>query len=282
MDGRKATYPCGSCSATIAAARDGRRFTLTSNRDRGTSVTSDAEFDDDSEPAAAVREKGETSSRDRRRCHRAGARRPLRQEGHELAVLHEGRVALQLLRSSRTDLVILDLALPDLPGTEVCRALRGERSTRALPILVVASRAEEMDRVVAFEIGADDFVAAPFSVREVLLRVRVLLRPRPLAPAAAMLRVGALSLDARSHRVWVENQEVTLSVREFRLLEALMTRRDRVLPRQALLEIVWGGADVGARSVDAYVTRLRRKLGSARDYVETVSSVGYRLKSPND
>jgi two-component system phosphate regulon response regulator PhoB len=139
-----------------------------------------------------------------------------------------------------------------------------------------------MDRVVAFEIGVDDFVTAPFSVREVLLRVRVLLRPRPVARPSTVLRVGALSLDARSHRVWVESQEVSLSVREFRLLEALMTRRDRVLPRQALLDLVWGGRDVGARSVDAYVTRLRRKLGLARDYVETVSSVGYRLKSPND
>jgi two-component system, OmpR family, phosphate regulon response regulator PhoB len=207
---------------------------------------------------------------------------PLREAGHDVTRVHEGRAALQFLRSSVSDLVILDLVLPDVPGTEVCRVLRAERATRALPILIVSSRSEEMDRVVAFEIGADDFVATPFSVREVLLRVRVLLRPRPIARTSALLRVGALSLDARSHRVWVENKEVTLSVREFRLLEALMTRRDRVLPRPALLELVWGGADVGARSVDAYVTRLRRKLGAARDYVETVSSVGYRLKSPTE
>jgi two-component system, OmpR family, phosphate regulon response regulator PhoB len=167
-------------------------------------------------------------------------------------------------------------------GTEVCRALRAERATRSLPILVVSARAEELDRVVAFEIGADDFVAAPFSVREVLLRVRVLLRPRPLARTSTLLTAGVLSLDARSHRAWVAGKEVSLSVREFKLLEALMTRRDRVLPRQALLDLVWGGSDVGVRSVDAYVTRLRRKLGEARDYVETVSSVGYRLKSPSE
>ncbi len=207
---------------------------------------------------------------------------PLKREGHEVQVVREGRVALQLLRATQPNLVILDLALPDVPGTEVCRTLRSERATRATPIMVVSSRADEMDRVVAFEIGADDFVAAPFSVREVLLRVRVLLRPRPLARTAQVLRVGALLLDAHAHRVWVDSREVMLSVREFRLLEALMTRRDRVLPRSALLEIVWSGADVGARSVDAYVTRLRRKLGAARDYVETVSSVGYRLKSPSD
>jgi two-component system phosphate regulon response regulator PhoB len=206
----------------------------------------------------------------------------LRRAGHEVVVLHEGRAALKLVRESHTDLIILDLTLPDVPGTEVCRALRGDRSTRTIPIIVVTSRADETDRVVAFEIGVDDFVTAPFSVREVLLRIRVLLRPRPVARPSTLLRVGKLSLDARSHRVWVEQQELSLSVREFRLLEALMTRRDRVLPRQALLDLVWGGSDVGARSVDAYVTRLRRKLGAARDYVETVSSVGYRLKSPND
>ena len=204
----------------------------------------------------------------------------LRRAGHQVTLVREGRAALQFMKSAGADLVVLDLALPDVQGIEVCRALRGDRATRATPILVVTARAEEVDRVIAFEVGVDDFVAAPFSVREVLLRIRVLLRPRPIARVAKVLRVGALSLDARSHRAWVDKDEITLSVREFRLLEALMTRRDRVLPRQALLEIVWGGADVGARSVDAYVTRLRRKLGAARDYVETVSSVGYRLKSP--
>jgi two-component system phosphate regulon response regulator PhoB len=206
---------------------------------------------------------------------------PLRNAGHEVTVIREGRPALQAVRSHGAELVMLDLVLPDVQGLEICRALRGDRTTRAVPIFVVTSRTDEMDRVIAFEVGVDDFVAAPFSVREVLLRVRVLLRPRPVAKTTPVLRVGALSLDARSHRVWVDKDEITLSVREFRLLEALMTRRDRVLPRQALLEIVWGGADVGARSVDAYVTRLRRKLGAARDYVETVSSVGYRLKSPD-
>jgi two-component system phosphate regulon response regulator PhoB len=212
----------------------------------------------------------------------ASLEEPLREAGHQVTVLREGRSALSSIKTAGADLVILDLVLPDVQGLEICRALRGDRLTRAIPILVVTSRAEEMDRVIAFEVGVDDFVAAPFSVREVLLRVRVLLRPRPVVRSAPVLSVGALSLDARAHRVWVDKEEITLSVREFRLLEALMTRRDRVLPRQALLEIVWGGADVGARSVDAYVTRLRRKLGAARDYVETVSSVGYRLKSPTD
>ncbi|HEX3596012.1 MAG TPA: response regulator transcription factor [Polyangiaceae bacterium] len=207
---------------------------------------------------------------------------PLGEAGHRVSLFREGRPALQALKASGADLVVLDLVLPDVQGLEICRVLRGDRTTRAIPILVITSRSEEMDRVIAFEVGVDDFVPAPFSIREVLLRIRVLLRPRPIARTAAVLSVGALSLDARSHRVWVNKEEVTLSVREFRLLEALMTRRDRVLPRPALLEIVWGGADVGARSVDAYVTRLRRKLGAARDYVETVSSVGYRLKSPTE
>jgi two-component system phosphate regulon response regulator PhoB len=207
----------------------------------------------------------------------------LRAAGHEVALVSEGGVALELLRASPLpDLFLLDLELPDVRGTEVCRILRAERATRALPIVVVTSKDSEMDRVVAFELGADDFIGAPFSVREVVLRVRVQLRARTeTAGTGGLLEVGTLRLDREAHRAWVSADEMKLSAREFRLLEVLMERSERVLSRHALLDLVWGtSTNVGVRAVDAYVTRLRRKLGTAREQVETVSSVGYRLKRP--
>jgi two-component system phosphate regulon response regulator PhoB len=152
-----------------------------------------------------------------------------------------------------------------------------------MPVLVVSSQSTEADRIAAFELGADDFVAAPFSIRELLLRLRVLLRSRSAMGASqtGVLVVGSLRLDREAHRATADHQELSLSVREFGLLEALMERSERVLSRQFLLDTVWGPTtNVGVRAVDAYVTRLRRKLGPARDYVETVSSVGYRLKRP--
>lgn len=210
--------------------------------------------------------------------------RALSLAGHEILRVSEGRAALELLRANPLpDLLLLDLELPDLRGTEVCRTLRAERATRTLPIVVVTSKDSEMDRVVAFELGADDFVGAPFSVREVVLRVRVQLRARtePLG-GGALLEIGPLRLDREAHRAWVSQTEMKLSAREFRLLEVLMERGERVLSRHALLDLVWGtSTNVGVRAVDAYVTRLRRKLGPAREQVETVSSVGYRLKRPS-
>jgi two-component system phosphate regulon response regulator PhoB len=209
--------------------------------------------------------------------------RALRDVGHEVIVVTEGHVALEYLRGTPLpDLLLLDLELPDIRGTEVCRTLRASRLTKTLPVVVVTSRDSEMDRVVAFELGADDFVGAPFSVREVVLRVRVQLRARTEAPlGSGLLEIGPLRLDREAHRAWVATDEVRLSAREFRLLEVLMERCERVLSRHSLLDLVWGAAsNVGVRAVDAYVTRLRRKLGDARDQVETVSSVGYRLKRP--
>ncbi|HVU00110.1 MAG TPA: response regulator transcription factor [Polyangiaceae bacterium] len=210
-------------------------------------------------------------------------KRSLDEAGYETTLVGEGRSALEYLKATPLpDLFVLDLDLPDVKGTEVCRAVRSERLTRGLPILVVTAKDTEMDRVVAFELGADDFVGAPFSVREILLRVRVQLRARTEPPlGSGLLEIGTLRLDREAHRAWVGPSEVKLSAREFRLLEVLMERSERVLSRHSLLDLVWGTAtNVGVRAVDAYVTRLRRKLGVARDQVETVSSVGYRLKRP--
>jgi DNA-binding response OmpR family regulator len=208
---------------------------------------------------------------------------PLADAGYDATLVGEGRAALDRLKlEPRPDLVVADLALPDMRGTELCRMIRADPATRPIPLIIVTSLDSETDRIVAFELGVDDFVGAPFSVREVLLRIRVQLR-RPVGAAArgGVIEIGALRLDRDAHRTWVKDNEVSLSAREFRLLEALMERTERVLSRQALLDLVWGtAANVGVRAVDAYVTRLRRKLGAEREYVETVSSVGYRLKRP--
>lgn len=207
----------------------------------------------------------------------------LREAGYEVMLASDGASALELVHAAPPPaLVLLDLALPDMRGSEFLKVIRSEQATRTTPIVVVTSHDTETDRVIAFELGADDFVGAPFSVREVLLRVRVQLRRRAAtASRPGVIAIGMLRLDRDAHRAWVEGQPISLSVREFRLLEALMERSERVLSRHALLDLVWGSnANIGVRAVDAYVTRLRRKLGPARDFVETVSSVGYRLRRP--
>jgi two-component system phosphate regulon response regulator PhoB len=205
----------------------------------------------------------------------------LAESGQRVTLAGDGRTALVLARGvPRPDVIVLDARLPDVPGTEVLRELRSDRATRPIPVLVVARSDMEADRIVAFELGADDVVAAPCSIRELLLRVRVQIRAATRGGTALIERAG-IRLDRDAHRVWVEGGELALSVRELRLLRVLMERAERVLSRAELLQEALGtDAGVGSRSVDAYVTRLRRKLGSARDHIETVSGVGYRLRDP--
>jgi len=208
---------------------------------------------------------------------------PLSEAGYDTALAREGRAALTLLKEPPApSLILVDLSLPDMSASEFFAALKKGRELRNAPVVVITARNTETDRVVAFELGADDFVGAPFSVREVLLRIRVQLRSRVLpANSSGLLEIGILKLDRDAHRVWVEGREISLSVREFKLLQVLLERSERVLSRHTLLDLVWGrAAHVGVRAVDAYVTRLRKKLGPAREYVETLSAVGYRLKRP--
>lgn len=208
---------------------------------------------------------------------------PLTDAGHVVTAASSGRAALEAFRGRPAPaLVILDLSLPDMDPTEFFAEARGQQALGSVPIIVLTRKNTEAERIVAFELGADDLVSTPFSVREVLLRIRVQLRRKFASTnGPGVLEIGALRLDQQSHRVWMGNRLVPLSVREFRLLQVLMERSERVLSRRLLLDLAWGtNANVGARAVDAYITRLRRKLEDGRDYVETVSSVGYRLKRP--
>ena len=205
----------------------------------------------------------------------------LDREGYRTRSAFSGQTALEeAQRTPLPDLVILDLMLPDLPGTEVCRRLRSNPQTSSIPVVMLTAKGEEIDRVVGFEIGADDYVSKPFSVRELLLRIRaVLRRTQPPAPTTDDISFGELRVDPAAHQAWLGPRELSLTALEFKLLTTLMARRGRVQSRKQLLDDVWGiRADVTTRTVDTHVKRLRQKLGSAGEYIETLRGVGYRFR----
>lgn len=195
-----------------------------------------------------------------------------------------GQEALDKLRRAAPDLAVLDLMLPDMSGTEVCRFIRTRPELADVLVLMLTAKGEEVDRIVGFELGADDYVTKPYSVRELLLRMRAVLRRRVSSPPepseTGELRSGVLRLDLEGHRVWVEGEEILLTALEFKLLHTLMSRRGRVQTRKQLLQDVWGiRADVNTRTVDTHVKRLRQKILAAGDYVETLRGVGYRFRT---
>jgi two-component system phosphate regulon response regulator PhoB len=206
----------------------------------------------------------------------------LRNAGFSTAVALSGEAALRSARERPPELVLLDLMLPDVPGSEVCRQLRADPATRGVLIVMLTAKAEEEERVRGFELGADDYVTKPFSVRELVLRLQAILRRTPTDAGGAEPRVmGPLSLDVGAHRFYVQGEEVTLTALEFRLIEHLLTRIGRVQTREALLEEVWGlSSALETRTIDTHVMRLRDKLGPARALLETVRGVGYRLVEP--
>ena len=203
----------------------------------------------------------------------------LRHAGFETIVARSGEMAIAEAHRHHPDIVLLDLMLPDIPGTEVCRRLKSDATTRAVPVIMVTARGEEIDRVVGLELGADDYVVKPVSMRELVLRVNaVLRRASPQEGPVPSLTVGMLRVDGPGHRVFVGETGVVLTALEFRLLVGLATNRGRVLSREALLDSVWGmRADIETRTVDTMMKRLRDKLGAAGRYVETVRGVGYRF-----
>jgi phosphate regulon transcriptional regulator PhoB len=204
----------------------------------------------------------------------------LSQAGFEVETAETGRQALERARRAAPDLLILDLMLPDLSGTEVCRHLRSDSSLGEIPIIMLTARADEVDRVVGLEIGADDYVTKPFSPRELTLRVRAVLRRRqPVSPGGSqVLERAALRLDPERHRCFVEKTEIELTAKEFALLHGLMMRPGRVMTREQLLDDVWGtDIAVTTRTIDTHLKRLREKLGPASHLIETVRGVGYRF-----
>ena len=203
----------------------------------------------------------------------------LSDSGYEVETVANGRAALDRVAQHAPDLLILDLMLPDMPGTEVCRHLRGRAASENLPILMLTAKSEEVDRIVGFELGADDYVTKPFSPRELALRVRALLRRRGASPTAeGAIAHHDVQLDLERHRCTVDGSEIRLTAKEFQLLATLMRRPGHVLTRERLLEDVWGSdVTVTLRTIDTHLKRLREKLGPGGDLIETVRGVGYRL-----
>jgi len=201
----------------------------------------------------------------------------LRKAGFRVSTAGDGASGLQKARDDRPDFIILDLMLPKMAGLEVCRILKSDAATARMPILMLTAKAEEIDRIVGLEFGADDYVTKPFSPREIVLRIRAILRRGEKADES--LSAGPISIDPARHEVRVNGRQVHLTSLEFKLLRALMQRRGRVQERDRLLNDVWGYESViDTRTVDTHVRRLREKLGKGGDAIETVRGFGYRLR----
>jgi DNA-binding response OmpR family regulator len=206
----------------------------------------------------------------------------LKKAGFLPTVLATGREVMPHIKRETPDLLLLDLMLPGLDGLQLCRAIRSDPTTAAIPIIMLTAKTEESDRIVGLELGADDYITKPFSPNEVVARVRALLRrAHRAAPADRRLSYGALTVDLDRHIVLVDGEEVTLTAKEFLLLQYLMEHRGRVLSRDLLLSDVWSYSYTGGtRTVDVHVRRLREKVPMLADAIVTVKQFGYKLLDP--
>ena len=191
---------------------------------------------------------------------------------------------MELAKKERPSLVILDLMLPGMDGKDICRALKSNPLTQSIPILMLTAKAEEVDRVIGLELGADDYVTKPFSPRELVLRVKAILRRKEVGQEIEkIVRIGDLLIDIDRHHVAIKERPVQLTSTEFKLLVELASKRGRVQTREHLLDRVWGYTYEGyARTVDTHIRRLREKLGSLGDSIETIRGVGYRFKEEKE
>lgn len=204
------------------------------------------------------------------------------QAGFEVLTASTGRKALEIVQKQHPDLIILDVMLPDVDGMEVCRTLRQQYPYRRIPIIMLTARGDEIDRVVGFELGADDYVAKPFSPRELVLRVKSILR-RSVGEPSDVLHAANVDIYPDRRQCIAAGATVALTVKEFDLLYELMKARGNVLTRDMLMDRVWGyHGDATSRTLDTHVRRLRDKLGEAGSCVETVRGVGYRISEPPD
>ena len=204
----------------------------------------------------------------------------LENAGYEVLTAGDGTEALKKARNFAPDLILLDVMLPEIEGTEVCKLLRRDTATSAIPIIMLTAKAAEIDRVLGLELGADDYVTKPFSPRELVLRIKNLLRRNDKVDEKVdQLDFGGLRIDIPGHSVSVSNEPVELTATEFKLLQVLATRRGRVQSRDQLLKDVWEYDNmIDTRTVDTHMRRLREKLGKAARYLNTVRGVGYRFQ----
>jgi two-component system phosphate regulon response regulator PhoB len=206
----------------------------------------------------------------------------LKNAGYNVLKAEDGPGAIEMARSSLPALIVLDLMLPGMPGLEVCKVLKNEPATKLIPIIMLTAKAEEVDRIVGLELGADDYITKPFSPRELVLRVKsVIRRTDSSGPVDDLLKIGDIQVDRSRYEVLVKGREIEFTATEFKLLSLLMERRGRVQSRDTLLNDVWGYENIiDTRTVDTHIRRLREKLGKSSDCIETVRGFGYRIAEP--
>ena len=206
----------------------------------------------------------------------------LKNAGYSVLKADDGPAALEAARASLPALIVLDLMLPGMPGLEVCKLLKGDPATKQIPIIMLTAKAEEVDRIVGLELGADDYVTKPFSPRELVLRVKSLIRRTDSsAPMENLIKFRDIQVDRSRFEVLVKGRPLDLTATEFKLLALLIERRGRVQSRDTLLNDVWGYENIiDTRTVDTHIRRLREKLGKASDCIETVRGFGYRIAEP--
>ena len=206
----------------------------------------------------------------------------LEKEGYAATCVHDGKLGLERAAADLPDLILLDLMLPGVLGTEVCKALRKDQRTAHIPIIMITAKGDEIDRVVGFEVGADDYIVKPFSMREVTLRVKAVMRRLEheiQTPTAELLSIGDIVIDRQRHTVTSAGLEIELTSTEFKLLLYLVEKKGCVQSREKLLQNVWSYNNAGdTRTVDTHVTRLRGKLGVPGDIIRTVRGFGYKIE----
>jgi two-component system phosphate regulon response regulator PhoB len=207
----------------------------------------------------------------------------LEKEGFNATCVHDGKLGLEQACRDLPDLILLDLMLPGVLGTEICKMLRKDKKTAHIPIIMITAKSDEIDRVVGFEVGADDYIVKPFSMREVLLRVKAVMRRQEheikSEPVSDILILGEITIDKQRHTVISAGIEIDLTSTEFKLLLFLASKRGYVQSREKLLENVWSYNNAGdTRTVDTHVTRLRGKLGAPGDIIKTVRGFGYKIE----
>ena len=205
----------------------------------------------------------------------------LTREGFEVYGCGSIKEAKKLIENPNFSIILLDLMLPDGSGLDLCREVKSDSTTQDIPIIILTAKDDEVDKVVGFELGADDYVTKPFSVRELILRVKAILKrdnKTVSTPLEINRNFGSLKMDIESHEVFIDDEEVVLTALEFKLLNQLVERRGRVQTRDQLLSDVWGySADITTRTVDTHIKRLREKLGTMGKYVQTIRGVGYKF-----
>jgi len=189
----------------------------------------------------------------------------------------DGPDAIDLARSRKPDLIILDIMLPSMDGMEICKILKGDPNTSHIPIIMLTARGEEVDRILGFELGADDYITKPFSPRELVLRVKAVLKRQ--RRESSLIKKGNISIDIERHEVLIGNESINLTPKEFEILVTLVKGEGKVMSRETLLNLIWGeDCFVTDRTVDAHIKRLREKLGEYGRHIETVRGFGYRFR----